>query len=266
MLLSQLVRLTITQIVGGCSKSQVCSRLWSQGSRCLGAYVGHSYGVHVIISAIPGLEDKKMAGKDGYEKLGKLIEAGLTVAKIAQTKAEESLRDIVHISEVQRNQARELIEDAARRRKDSSESLLKSLRKEFEKQLKSANLISRDELAKFSEKLNSVSQELAKVSVLRDEVNRLIEILNTLMRLISKSDLQDHQSNSAPHASTGMNYESSPGKAESRPAPSRATAPKPVGRQPRVSSKPGGKATEPSAKAKPRTHQGTGDSPSPEPS
>lgn len=193
-----------------------------------------------------------MASKDGYKKLGKLIEVGLNIAKIAQAKAEESLRDVVHISEVQRNQVRELLEDAARKSKDSSEYLLKSLRQEFENQFKSANLVSREELSKLSEKLNSLSRELAKVSVLRDEVNRLTEILNNLTRVILKPDLGSHDSTSGPDGSTGTNGDSHSGNTEAMP-PSGVTPPKTAARRPRASAKSDGNSTASSATPKSRT-------------
>lgn len=129
-----------------------------------------------------------MATKDNSPKLGKLIETGISVAKLAQTKAEETLRDVVHISDVQRSQMRELLEDAAKKSKDSSESILKGVKKEIEKQVKNANSISRDELSKISEKLNGISQEISKVNALRDELKHLSDSISTLTRAILKSE------------------------------------------------------------------------------
>ena len=129
-----------------------------------------------------------MAGKDGTQKLGKLVETGLSVAKMAQTKAEEALRDVAHISEVQRNQMREMFDDAAKKSRESTETLIKGLRKEMEKQMRAANALSKEELGKFSENLSSLSQDLGKVSSIREEVAKLTEMVNSLVRSISSSE------------------------------------------------------------------------------
>ena len=129
-----------------------------------------------------------MAGKDSSQKLGKLIEAGLSVAKIAQARAEEALRDVVHISEVQRNQMKDLFEDTAKKSRENTETIIKGLRKEFEKQLRSANVVSKEELGKFTDRLTSLSQELGKMSGLREEVSKLTEMLNSLVHQIPKQE------------------------------------------------------------------------------
>lgn len=130
-----------------------------------------------------------MAGKDGTQKLGKLVETGLSVAKMAQTKAEEALRDVVHISEAQRNQMREMFEDATRKSRESTEALIKGLRKEMEKQMRAANTISKEEFGKFSEKLSSLSQDLGKMSTVREEVAKLTEMVNSLVHSIPKPEI-----------------------------------------------------------------------------
>ncbi|TAN20409.1 MAG: hypothetical protein EPN30_10230 [Actinomycetota bacterium] len=159
-----------------------------------------------------------MAGKNGSEKLGKLVEAGLSVAKIAQAKAEEALRDVVHISEVQRNQMRDLFDEAAKKSRASTEVLIKTLRKEIENQLKSANMISKEEFAKFSDRLSALSQDIGKMSSLRDEVSKLTDMVNSLMRTISKSEPAGKEKTGEPEAGA-----SSSGTTSS-PAPRRRTS------------------------------------------
>ncbi len=129
-----------------------------------------------------------MAGKDGTQKIGKLVETGLSVAKLAQAKAEEALRDVAHISETQRNQMRDMFEDAAKKSRESSDLLIKSFRREIEKQILAANTISKEELGKFSERLASMSQEIGKVTLIRDELTKLTEMVNSLVHLIQKSE------------------------------------------------------------------------------
>ena len=129
-----------------------------------------------------------MAAKDGSQKLGKLVETGLSVAKIAQAKAEEALRDVAHISEVQRNQMREIFEDTARKSRENTELLINGLRKEMEKQLRAANAISKEEFGKFSDRLLSLSQDLGKMSSIREDLARLTEMMNSLIRQIPKTE------------------------------------------------------------------------------
>ncbi len=130
-----------------------------------------------------------MAGKDGTQKLGKLVETGLSVAKMAQTKAEEALRDVAHISEAQRNQMQKMLDDAAKKSRDSTEALIKGLRKEMEKQMRAANALSKEEFGKFSDKLSSLSQDLGKMSSIREEVAKLTEMVNSLVRSVSSSEI-----------------------------------------------------------------------------
>lgn len=201
-----------------------------------------------------------MASKDGYQKLGKLIEAGVTVAKIAQSKAEESVRDLMHLSEVQRNQMRELFEEAAARSKESSESLLKSLRKELEKQLKATNLVSREELIKLSERLNSVTQELSKLSALQAEIHRLTEMVNTLLRHLSR--LGSSETRPVPDTSSSPVSDASSGKGDqpagqrkstvspAKPARSRPSTKRPGSSTKDVSSLSQRSGTEPASPAK----------------
>lgn len=129
-----------------------------------------------------------MAGKESSQKLGKLVETGLSVAKIAQAKAEEALRDVAHISEAQRNQMRELFEETAKKSRENTEALIKGLRKEMEKQIRAANAISKEEFAKFSERLSSLSQDLGKMSSLREEIAKLTDALNSLIRSMQKPE------------------------------------------------------------------------------
>ena len=130
-----------------------------------------------------------MAGKDGTQKLGKLVETGLSVARMAQTKAEEALRDVAHISEAQRNQMQKMLDDAAKKSRDSTEALIKGLRKEMEKQMRTANALSKEEFGKFSDKLSSLSQDLGKMSSIREEVAKLTEMVNSLVRSVSSSEI-----------------------------------------------------------------------------
>lgn len=128
-----------------------------------------------------------MAAKNGAQKLNKLFETGISVAKIAQARAEEVLKDAAHISEMQRNQVRDLFEETARKSKQNTEVLIKSLRKEMEKQIRSANLISKDEVVKLSDKVTALSRELGKVSILKDEIAKLNDILASLLKTDTKS-------------------------------------------------------------------------------
>ena len=144
--------------------------------------------MHGILSIRSIWKDGIMAGKDGTQKLGKLVETGLSVARMAQTKAEEALRDVAHISEAQRNQMQKMLDDAAKKSRDSTEALIKGLRKEMEKQMRTANALSKEEFGKFSEKLSSLSQDLGKMSSIREEVAKLSEMVNSLVRSVSSSE------------------------------------------------------------------------------
>lgn len=121
-----------------------------------------------------------MATKDASQKLGKLVETAISVANIAQAKAEEILKDLSHVSEVQRNQMKGFIEDAASRSKQSRDLLLKAIRQELEKQIKLANSTTKEELAKLSDKLNAFSHELAGLTDLREELSKIADTLSTL--------------------------------------------------------------------------------------
>lgn len=150
----------------------------------------HVIVIRCMVFLAYGLSGKDgiMAGKNGSQKLGKLVETGLSVAKIAQAKAEEALRDVAHISETQRNQMREIFEDTARKSRENTELLIKGLRKEMEKQLRSANAISKEEFGKFSERLSSLSQDLGKMSSIREDLSKLTEMMNSLIRQIPKME------------------------------------------------------------------------------
>ena len=172
-----------------------------------------------------------MAGKNGSEKLGKVVEAGLMVAKIAQAKAEEALRDVVHISEVQRNQMKELFDEAAKKSRASTEVLIKTLRKEIENQLRSANIISKEEFTKFSDRLSSLSQDIGKMSTLRDEISKLTDMVNSLIHATPKpqsdgKEKTDESAGDTPVRKTGTNSASE--AAAPRKRTPRAASPKPA--------------------------------------
>ncbi len=158
-----------------------------------------------------------MAGKDGTQKLGKLVETGLSVAKMAQAKAEEALRDVAHLSETQRNQMREIFEDAAKKSRESTELLIKGLRKEMDKQMRAANTLSKEEFSKFSERLSGLSQDLKKMSSVKEEVAKLTEMVNSLMRSMQKQETIEEEKKG----------EEQPTVAEEKPKAAPAKAPRP---------------------------------------
>ncbi len=183
-----------------------------------------------------------MAGKDGSQKFGKLVEAGLSVAKVAQAKAEEALRDMAHISETQRNQMRELFEDTAKRSRENTETLIKGLRKEMDKQLRAANAISKEEFGKFSERLSSLSQDFGNISSVREDLSKLTEMINSVIRQIP-----------------GTEFGSEETKTQSEPAKAAQTVDQPAATKPRRAT---GSGTTRTAKTK-TTAGGTGTSSAP---
>ena len=197
-----------------------------------------------------------MSGKNGSEKLGKVVEAGLMVAKIAQAKAEEALRDVVHISEVQRNQMKELFDEAAKKSRSSTEVLIKTLRKEIENQIRSVNIVSKEEFTKFSERLTSLSQDIGKMSVLRDEILKLTDMINSLIRITPESEpaskeKMDEPAGGASERKTGSDSaseKSAPRKRTSRTAPSKPAA----SQVPKDAAKPAGGSSSRPSRARPR--------------
>ncbi len=187
-----------------------------------------------------------MAGKDGSQKLGKLVETGLSVAKIAQAKAEEALRDVAHISEVQRNQMREIFEDTARKSRENTELLIKGLRKEMEKQLRTANTISKEEFGKFSDRLSSLSQDLGKMSSIREDLAKLTEMMNSLIRQIPKMESTGEEAKAKASPATGAEAVK-PAAAKPRRAPSRK-----AGAGTNAKAEPGGATTSPNPRSRSR--------------
>lgn len=164
-----------------------------------------------------------MAGKDNVQKLNKIFETGISVAKIAQAKAEEALKDAVHLSEVQRNQFKEIVEETVKKSKKNSDFLIKSLSKEIEKQFSTANGFTRQEIEKLSDRLNSMSQELGKLSLVKDELSKLSEVVNSLAKMASKFD-PSQQSHSNVDPSEKADPKASVTNSSSKGSPSTSAA------------------------------------------
>jgi heparin binding hemagglutinin HbhA len=94
-----------------------------------------------------------MAEKD---VLKRYIDAGLAFTALTQARAEELVKDLVRIGEVQADQAREAVTDLLERSRKNSEKLLETVRIEVRHQITSLGLATQADLDKIEQRIASV--------------------------------------------------------------------------------------------------------------
>ncbi len=119
-----------------------------------------------------------MAQKNSKDRYQKFIDAGKAVSRLTGERFEDVARDLMQLSNAQRAQAQELIEDVVKRSKKSTEFLVDTIKKEVEKQLKSVKVVSKDDLTVINERLNQMKADLTAMSALREELKHDIAKLS----------------------------------------------------------------------------------------
>ena len=88
--------------------------------------------------------------------LKRYIDAGLAFTALTQARAEELVRDLVKIGEVQADQARDAVSDLLERSRKNSEKLLETVRTEVRQQITSLGLATHADLDKIEQRIASV--------------------------------------------------------------------------------------------------------------
>jgi polyhydroxyalkanoate synthesis regulator phasin len=88
--------------------------------------------------------------------LKRYIDAGLAFTALTQTRAEELVKDLVRIGEVQADQARDAVADLLERSRKNSEKLLETVRTEVRQQITSLGIATQADLDKFEQRIASV--------------------------------------------------------------------------------------------------------------
>ena len=88
--------------------------------------------------------------------LKRYIDAGLAFTALTQARAEELVKDLVRIGEVQADQAREAVTDLLERSRKNSEKLLETVRTEVRQQITSLGLATHADLDKIEQRIASV--------------------------------------------------------------------------------------------------------------
>jgi polyhydroxyalkanoate synthesis regulator phasin len=88
--------------------------------------------------------------------LKRYIDAGLAFTALTQTRAEELVKDLVRIGEVQADQARDAVADLLERSRKNSEKLLETVRIEVRQQITSLGIATQADLDKFEQRIASV--------------------------------------------------------------------------------------------------------------
>lgn len=90
------------------------------------------------------------AQKDIFNRLNDMVSATL---KLSHKRGEQLLKDFTHSGEAQREQIKELMDDFLKKSKKLSDSMVDLVQKEVSKQLKSVNVVTREELHAAFEKI-----------------------------------------------------------------------------------------------------------------
>ena len=88
--------------------------------------------------------------------LKRYLDAGLAFTALTQARAEELVKDLVKIGEVQADQARETVSDLLERSRKNSEKLLETVRTEVRQQITSLGIATQADLDKIEERIASV--------------------------------------------------------------------------------------------------------------
>ena len=96
--------------------------------------------------------------------LKRYIDAGLAFTTLTQARAEELVKDLVRIGEVQADQAREVVTDLLERSRKNSEKLLDTVRTEVRQQITSLGLATQADLDRIEDRIASVIGSVAPSS------------------------------------------------------------------------------------------------------
>ena len=181
-----------------------------------------------------------MATKDQKDRYKKFVDAGKTVTKLTSERVEEVARDLVHLTEVQRAQAQELLDDIMKRSKKSTEYIVDTVKREVDKQFKNVKFASHDDLAKVSESLNQMKSDIASLASLREELrNDVVKLSEAVARLVvvakpgaAPKEEPPAEPAEAPAAEAPA-PEAAPEAAKPAPKPKPAATRRPAARRPR---------------------------------
>ena len=168
-----------------------------------------------------------MATKDSKDRYQKFMDAGKAVSKMTTDRFEEIVKDLVHLSEIQRVQAQELLEDVLHRSKKSTEFVVDTVRREVEKQFKGVKFASHDDLSVLTERLNQMKTDVVALGALRDDLRRdVVKLTEALAGVISRKDSSvTPKGSDSPQASPAPEP-APPKSAAAKPAPTRRPAPR----------------------------------------
>jgi polyhydroxyalkanoate synthesis regulator phasin len=88
--------------------------------------------------------------------LKRYIDAGLAFTALTQARAEELVKDLVKIGEVQADQARDAVTDLLERSRKNSERLLETVRTEVRQQITNLGVASQADLDRIEQRIASV--------------------------------------------------------------------------------------------------------------
>ena len=88
--------------------------------------------------------------------LKRYIDAGLAFTALTQSRAEELVKDLVRIGEVQADQAREAVSDLLERSRKNSEKLIETVRTEVRQQITTLGIATQSDLDRIEERISSV--------------------------------------------------------------------------------------------------------------
>jgi len=88
--------------------------------------------------------------------LKRYIDAGLAFTALSQARAEELVKDLVRLGEVQADQAREVVSDLLDRSRKNSERLLDTVRTEVRQQITSMGIATQADLDRIEQRIASV--------------------------------------------------------------------------------------------------------------
>src|SRR5690349_5869158 len=88
--------------------------------------------------------------------LKRYIDAGLAFTALTQARAEELVKDLVRIGEVQADQARDAVNDLLERSRKNSEKLIDTVRTEVRQQITSLGIATQADLDRIEQRIASV--------------------------------------------------------------------------------------------------------------
>lgn len=175
-----------------------------------------------------------MASKNSKDRYQKFIDAGKAVSRLTGERFEEVAKDLIHLSNVQRSQAQELVEDVMKRSKKSTEFIVDAVKGEVEKQLKGLKIASREDLTTVSERLTQMKADIAALAAMREDLKQdLVKLTEAVSHLVQRKDTSadnGHKSDGSSIVNEPVVTKPSKPEVNKRPSPSRSrakTPPKP---------------------------------------